>query len=298
MDRSSPMRSVASAVGSITDVAGGQEFEFSDVDFERVRRLIYRHAGIALNPSKRNMVYSRLARRLRAMRTDSFSAYLDRLERGDSQEWEQFVNSLTTNLTSFYREAHHFPMLADHLRRLRDRARINLWCCAASTGEEPYTLAITAMEAFQTFTPPVRILATDIDTQVLEVAHKGMYREEVVQRVAPSILRRYFLKGNGGNAGFVCVRPEVTQLVTFRQLNLLDETWPIGPSFAAIFCRNVMIYFDKPTQHRILRRFTPLLEDDGLLFAGHSENFSYARELFRPLGQTVYELANALYDDR
>jgi chemotaxis protein methyltransferase CheR len=288
---STPRRPSEPASTFAAGAAEDQEFEFSSVDFERVRRLIYQRAGISLNPSKQSMVYSRLARRLRALRLNTFAAYLDQLEMGVTEEWQQFVNSLTTNLTSFYREAHHFPVLTEYLHKLKERPRINIWCCAASTGEEPYTLAITAMEAFRSMTPPVRILATDIDTRVLEIARNGMYPEEVVEKLPSALVHRYFLKGTGANAGFVRVRPEVMQLITFKQLNLLDEAWPVRPGFSAIFCRNVMIYFDKTTQHGILRRFAPLLESDGLLFAGHSENFSYARDLFRSRGQTVYELA-------
>jgi len=288
---SSPPRPSETVSAFAAEAYEEQEFGFSSVDFERVRGLIYKRAGISLNQSKQSMVYSRLVRRLRALQLHSFAAYLDRLELGDTEEWQQFVNSLTTNLTSFYREAHHFPILTEHLYQLKDRPRINIWCCAASTGEEPYTLAITAMEAFRSMTPPVRILATDIDTRVLEIARNGMYRKETVEKLAPALVQRYFLKGTGANTGLARVRPEAMQLVTFKQLNLLDETWPIGSGFSAIFCRNVMIYFDKTTQHGILRRFAPLLESDGLLFAGHSENFSYARDLFRARGQTVYELA-------
>ena len=274
------------------NATGAQEFAFSTADFDRVRRLIYERAGIALNVSKQNMVYSRLARRLRSLRIDSFVSYLDALEQDDSNEWEPFVNSLTTNLTSFYREAHHFQILTEYLQQQKHRPRIDIWCCAASTGEEPYTIAITAMEAFRSMTPPVRILATDIDTQVLETARNGIYRDEVAEKLPAELLRRYFLKGNGAKTGFVRLRPEVMQLVTHRQLNLLDDAWPSGSRFSAIFCRNVMIYFDKATQYRILQRFVPLLEPDGLLFAGHSENFSYARDLFRSRGQTIYELTS------
>jgi len=266
------------------------EFEMSTRDFERVCLLIRRRAGISLNSSKRTMVYSRLARRLRATGKASFGEYLDWLESAGGGEWQDFVNALTTNLTSFFREAHHFPVLEDYLRKLRGKDRINIWCCAASTGEEPYTIAISAMEAFASLDPPVRILATDIDTNVLETARAGAYRDETIDKLSPDIVRKYFLRGNGANAGHVRIRPEVAALVSFRPLNLLEAQWPLRTGFDAIFCRNVMIYFDKETQFSILRRFAPLLAPGGLLFVGHSENFSQARDSFHLLGKTVYEV--------
>jgi chemotaxis protein methyltransferase CheR len=267
-----------------------REFAFSERDFERVRRLIREHAGIALNAGKHNMVYSRLTRRLRACGMSSFSEYLDALESEDTAERQDFINALTTNLTSFWREPHHFPVLGEHLRRraAQGAERIDLWCCAASTGEEPYTMAITAMRAFSSFAPPVRVLATDIDTRVLEVARRGAYAPESLAGADPELVRRYFVRAPGAD-GMLRVRPEVAALVTFRRLNLLEPLWPLRGGFAAIFCRNVMIYFDKPTQYAVLRRMAPLLETGGLLFAGHSESFGDARSLFRPRGRTVYE---------
>ena len=266
------------------------EYAMSSQDFDRICVLIQKHAGISLNSSKKNMVYSRLARRLRATGKHSFEEYLDALEGGEGGEWQGFVNALTTNLTSFFREAHHFPVLADHLKRLKGQARINIWCCAASTGEEPYSIAMTAREAFAGTSQLVRILATDIDTNVLETASAASYRDEVLAKLDPDLVRRHFLRGSGANAGYVRVRPEVAGLVTFRPLNLLDPAWPLRAGFDAIFCRNVMIYFDKKTQMGLLNRFAPLLNPGGLLFVGHSENFSQARDTFRLLGKTVYEV--------
>jgi chemotaxis protein methyltransferase CheR len=266
------------------------EFEMSGQDFERITQLIHRRAGIALNSSKRTMVYSRLARRLRATGKGNFREYLDWLESAGGDEWQEFVNALTTNLTSFFREAHHFEVLKEHLRALRGKERINIWCCASSTGEEPYTIAITAMEAFGPMESRVRILATDIDTNVLEAAKAATYRDETIAKLEPELVKKYFLRGSGANAGHVRVRPEVAAMVTFRQMNLLDKQWPLRTGFDAIFCRNVMIYFDKETQFSILRRFAPLLTQGGLLFVGHSENFSQARDTFRLLGKTVYEV--------
>jgi chemotaxis protein methyltransferase CheR len=270
-----------------------KEFDFSRRDFERVRALIYRRAGISLADSKQEMVYSRLARRLRATGIAVFSTYLDELEAGRmDHEWESFTNALTTNLTSFFREAHHFPLLAEHARAARSRhgGPLTVWCSASSTGEEPYSIAMTLCEAFDTLTPPVSIIATDIDTNVLATAADGVYGMDRVEKLSPERLRRFFLKGRGAQEGMARVRPELRHLVTFRQLNLLDASWQLSGQFDAIFCRNVMIYFDKETQRRILSRFVPLMKPDALLFAGHSENFLYVSDALRLRGKTVYEL--------
>jgi len=269
-----------------------REFLFTNQDFERVRKLIYDHAGINLSEAKKDMVYSRLGRRLRATGLGSFKEYLGLLETNDEVEWEAFVNSLTTNLTSFFREPHHFPLLAEHLNKIRHRKPIELWCSAASTGEEPYTMAMTVMDAFGSFNPPVHILATDLDTNVLKKAQQGIYPIDRVEKLSPDILKRFFLRGTGQNAGFVQVRKELRDMITFRQLNLLDAKYPIHGPFEAIFCRNVMIYFDKPTQYKILQKFVPLMHSDALMFAGHSESFQHAADLFQIRGKTVYTIAD------
>jgi len=265
-----------------------REFDFTKGDFDRACRLIYEHAGISLSASKQEMVYSRLARRLRATGLGSFKDYLDLLEQNDAVEWEAFTNSLTTNLTAFFREEHHFPLLAEHARRYKG-GQILLWCCASSTGEEPYSMAITMAEAFGTLKPPVKILATDVDTSVLATAQGGMYPMERLEKMKGDRLRRYFQRGTGARAGMARVRDELRALITFRKLNLLDAKWPVRGPFHAIFCRNVMIYFDKPTQYDVLQKFAPLLRPDGLLFAGHSESFHNAADLFHLRGRTVYE---------
>ena len=264
-------------------------FEFTPRDFARVRALIYRQAGISLGESKQEMVYSRLARRLRAKGINSFQEYLDGLESGrDDDEWVAFTNALTTNLTSFFREAHHFPILAEHMRKMK--APLSIWCSASSTGEEPYSIAMAACEAFDSPMPPVSIIATDIDTNVLEIAANGVYPIERIDKMAQDRVKRFFQRGCGERSGLVRVRPELRQLVTFKPLNLLAGNWALSGAFDVIFCRNVMIYFDKPTQGQILARFVPLMKPDGLLFAGHSENFMYASDAFRLRGKTVYEL--------
>ncbi len=270
----------------------GREFEFTAEDFAEVRRLIYTHAGISLSKSKEDMVYSRLARRLRALKLTRFQDYLRLLKTGDGAEWEPFVNALTTNLTAFFREAHHFEILKDFLRTRRQRP-ITLWSAAASTGEEPYSIAMTALETLPDAANVVRILASDLDTQVLERAREGIYALDRVAKLGEARLRRFFLRGTGSREGLVRVRPELRAMVHFFQLNLLDVQWPIKTPLDAIFCRNVMIYFDKPTQYRILQRMKPLLKADGLLFLGHSEAIYHAADLFRLRGQTVYVHAEA-----
>ncbi len=266
-----------------------KEFDFTLRDFERVRAMIYKRAGIALADSKQEMVYSRLARRLRATGLTSFAVYLDGLEATtDGDEWEAFTNALTTNLTSFFRESHHFPLLADYVKSLKEP--ITIWCSASSTGEEPYSIAMTLCEAFGTLTPPAQVIATDIDTNVLAVGEQGVYTADRLDKMSPERAKQFFLKGKGAQAGMVRVRNELRQLVTFKRLNLLSDHWPISGPFDAIFCRNVMIYFDKPTQGKILSRFAPLMKPEGLLFAGHSENFLYISDAFKLRGKTVYEL--------
>jgi chemotaxis protein methyltransferase CheR len=271
--------------------AGTREFNFSATDFERVRKLIYQHAGISLSPVKQDMVYSRLARRLRATGMPSFAEYLDALERHGGDEWESFVNSLTTNLTSFFREPHHFPIFAEHLQKIGTRRPIRIWCSAASTGEEPYSIAITVAETFGTNTSHVSIVASDLDTNVLATAQKGVYPIDRVDKMSPERLRKFFLRGTGSQEGSVAVRPELKRMINFQRVNLLEPNWPVREPLDVIFCRNVMIYFDKPTQYKILSRFAPLMQPDGLMFAGHSESFLHAADLFKSLGKTVYALA-------
>jgi chemotaxis protein methyltransferase CheR len=266
-----------------------REFEFSERDFRRVCSLIYARAGIALADSKRDMVYSRISRRLRALGLSSFGHYLDWLESEGEDEWQSFVNALTTNLTSFFREEHHFEHLREHLPKMRQGNQpIQIWCSAASTGEEPYSIAIAACEAFGTLTPPVQILATDIDTQVLATAERGVYPIERVERLSAERKRSFFQRGTGANAGKVRVNPALRALIRWAPLNLLDSSYALRGPFAAIFCRNVMIYFDKPTQRAILARMKPLLDPAGFLYAGHSESFFHAADLFRNSGRTIY----------
>ncbi len=283
----------SSGVTRVEREASAREFDFSAGDFERVRKLIYQHAGISLSPVKQDMVYSRLARHLRATGKASFGEYLDSLERNGGDEWERFVNSLTTNLTSFFREAHHFPIFADYLRKIGTRRPIRVWCSAASTGEEPYSIAITVAETFGTGASHVSIMASDLDTNVLATAQKGVYPIERVEKLSPERLRKFFLRGTGTQEGYVSVRPELRRMIEFQRINLLDQAYSVKGPIDVISCRNVMIYFDKPTQYKILSRFAPMMNPDGLMFAGHSESFLHAADLFKSQGKTVYALAGA-----
>jgi|CXWL01.1.fsa_nt_gi chemotaxis protein methyltransferase CheR len=266
-----------------------REYPFSPGDFRRVRELISRFAGIALAEHKENMVYNRLARRLRSTGTGSFGEYLDLVERPDSDERGQFVNALTTNLTSFFREGHHFEMLASYAAARRRDApgggRLRVWSSACSTGEEPYSAAIVLREA----DCPAEIVATDIDTEVLNRAQRGSYALEAAENMQPERLRRFFLKGVGTNEGRIMVRPELQAMVRFSPCNLQGNDWPSGERFDVIFCRNVMIYFSKESQRQVLDRFIDVLRPGGLLFVGHSESYATGHAALRNCGKTAYE---------
>jgi chemotaxis protein methyltransferase CheR len=265
--------------------AAEQEFSFNAADFERVRQLIYQHAGISLHAGKQAMVYSRLSRRLRETGQRSFGHYLQSLEStaASDPEWQEFVNCLTTNLTSFFREDHHFHALATDLKA-RAGQSLRIWCNAASTGEEPYSIAMTCAEA----NASVKIVASDIDTKVLATASRGVYGADA-RGLSPERLRAHFLRGKGANSGSIRIKPELARLIEFRPHNLMDARWSLGEPFDIVFCRNVMIYFDAPTQRRVLERIHGVMKPKSLLFVGHSENFTESKDLFRLRGKTVYE---------
>jgi chemotaxis protein methyltransferase CheR len=266
-----------------------QEFAFAAADFERVRALIHARAGIHLQPGKHAMVYSRLGRRLRETGLKSFTAYLDWLQTcpPGHAEWQEFTNCLTTNLTAFFREEHHFHALVDDLLA-RAGQRLRIWCSAASTGEEPYSIAMTAIETLGAQSD-LRIVASDIDTHVLSTAQRGVYDAQA-RGLSIERLRRHFLRGKGDNAGRIRVKPELARPIEWRNFNLIGADWgSLGEPFDVIFCRNVMIYFDAATQRRVLERMHGAIKPGGLLYVGHSENFTDARTLFRLRGKTIYE---------
>lgn len=279
---------MSQAAADTINLVSDREFDFNPRDFARVRSLIYERAGISLHDGKQAMVYSRLSRRLRETGHGSFENYLRWLESGTAsqQEWQEFINCLTTNLTSFFREEHHFHSLSEWLRA-RGSQPTRIWCCAASTGEEPYSLAMTVADAWGLHAP-VKIVASDIDTNVLATASRGVY-DANSRGLNQQHLRNYFLRGKGGNAGSIRVKPELSRMIEFRPFNLMQTSWQLGEPFDIVFCRNVMIYFDAPTQRKVLERIHGVMKPRGLLFVGHSENFTESRDLFSLKGKTVYD---------
>jgi chemotaxis protein methyltransferase CheR len=284
----------------LCDVSTG-DLVITDREFHRFRRLIHDHAGIALAPSKRYLVQARLARRLRELGLPTFADYHALLVRdATGVELTRFINAMTTNKTDFFREAHHFTYLREKwlpsrgaCRRASDRV-LRFWSAGCSTGEEPYTLALTLLDALGGGLGwDLRILATDIDTDVLARAEAAIYQLDQVAPVPRPLLPRYFLRGTGPHAGTVRVKDAVRALVVFRRLNLHDEHWPTRNRFDAIFCRNVVIYFDRPTQQRVLTRLVDHLNDEGLLFLGHSETPNGLVTGLTPVAPTVYRRAAA-----
>lgn len=279
-----------SAMGNPTALgvaAQEREFAWTDADFDRVQYMIYKRAGISLNDGKHAMVYSRLSRRLRDTGHQSFRDYLSWLESADGPEWQEFVNALTTNLTSFFREFHHFEILAKHLQSQPASREWRAWCSAASTGEEPYSIVMTALEALGT-RPKFALTASDIDSKVLATAAQGVYRAEALKGLDSGRLQRFFLRGKGGNEGMARVKPELRQYVDFLMVNLIRDDWPFRDPFDVVFCRNVMIYFDAGTQRKVLERIHRVMKPGGLLFVGHAENFTDSKDLFSLQGKTVY----------
>ena len=270
-----------------------REFEYDEQDFQAVRKLIYDRAGINLKAGKQEMVYSRLARRLRALKLTSFSVYLQLLTRPDAPEWEAFVNAITTNLTHFFREPHHFPILAKQAQEHQQHRPFRVWSAAASTGEEVYSIAIVLDELFGQLESRCDILASDLDTNVLETARRGVYSLERLESVSHERLRRYFLKGTQQNQGYAKVSDEVRRAIRFENINLMADAWNIDTPFDAIFCRNVMIYFDRETQFKILKKLSRALVPEGRLYVGHSENLFHAKELFQLCEKTVYRRINS-----
>jgi chemotaxis protein methyltransferase CheR len=282
--------SAHAAIDSREEASGmqGREFAWTNADFDRVQDLIYRRAGISLHDGKHAMVYSRLSRRLRDTGYQSFKEYLSWLESTEGPEWQEFVNALTTNLTSFFREQHHFQIFAEHLKSKPASHPWKVWCSAASTGEEPYSIVMTALEALGS-RPHFSLMASDIDSKVLATAASGVYKAESLKGISPAQMQAYFMRGKGGNSGLVRVKPELKQLVEFLIVNLIKDDWPFRDAFDVVFCRNVMIYFDAETQRRVLERIHRVMKPGGVLFVGHAENFSDSRDLFVLKGKTAYE---------
>ncbi|HEY6123944.1 MAG TPA: protein-glutamate O-methyltransferase CheR [Steroidobacteraceae bacterium] len=271
----------------------GADYELTDSQFHVIRGLVREHTGISLSDAKRQLVYGRLVRRLRALKLDSFGEYIELLERGVATELEEFTNAITTNLTSFFREPHHFEYLAsDVLPQIvaKDSGlrRARIWCCAASTGEEPYSIAMVLREAQELLTGfDIKLLATDLDSAVLATASAGVYNAERLKSVSGARASRFFTKGSGAQAGKFRAQDELRKLITFKQLNLMNE-WPVRGPFDAIFCRNVIIYFDKETQRVLFERMAALQRPGDILFLGHSESLYRVSDKYELIGRTIY----------
>ncbi len=268
-----------------------REFQFTQQDFDILRQLVSQHTGIALSEHKQEMLYSRLARRLRILNLNSFAEYCELLKSNGGDELMQFMNAVTTNLTAFFREPHHFEQLATHilpalLEQKAEQQRLRIWSAGCASGEEAYSLAIVLREHVPSYWN-VKILATDLDSNVLGQAIAGIYNRERVAMLSAERLQRWFKKGTGNQAGMVLVSPDLQKMISFRQLNLI-YSWPMNGMFDIIFCRNVMIYFSKHTQIQLYERFANILEPNGYFFVGHSENLFKLTERFQLVKQTIY----------
>ncbi len=268
--------------------------ELRDTEFEKISRLVYSHCGIHLHDGKKELVKARLSKRIREGNFRSFADYYDYVKTGEgTDEFIAMIDSLSTNLTSFFREDGPFRALSRIVPELireaarRGRPRLNLWSAGCSSGEEPYTMAVTALEAAQGTGADIRILATDISTRVLKKAGQGIYPAERVKSVPPDLLRRYFQVGQGNWAGYYRVKKDVRDLVRFERFNLMDPPAP-GDPCNVIFCRNVMIYFDKKTQEGLVNRFHSRLAKGGYLFIGHSESLTGLSHAFQYLEPSLY----------
>ncbi len=271
--------------------AAGHALALSPEDLSAFRRLIYDGAGISMSEEKRELVSSRLARRVRALSLAGFAEYRALIEATPpgTGEWQGFINALTTNKTSFFREAHHFHTLAEWFAdRRSDRRPIRIWSSACSTGEEPWTIAMVASEALGRDAARVRVLATDIDTDVLDRARRGVYETHILEGLQERRRKAFLLRGVGEHTGTAAIAPVLRPLVTFAPLNLVHDQWDDGPQFDIIFCRNVVIYFDAETRARLFTRLSGALRNDGRLFLGHSEALIGPDLPLEPLGHTTW----------
>jgi len=271
-------------------VLGAAEFQF-------LRHFVQQHCGIALGEHKLPLVQGRLSRRLRALGLGQFSAYCDLLRRDPQSELGELTSAISTNVTAFFRESHHYDLLQDALlpqwleKKRGPGDRLRIWSAGCSTGEEPYALAMVLAEALERQRDgeriDARILATDLSPRAVDVASKGVYSMERLTGISPERRRRWMLRGAGEYDGLACVHPTLRELVTIQPLNLLD-VWPMRGPFDAIFCRNVVIYFDQPTKQRLFSRYAEILVPGGYLFLGHSESLYGINEAFDLIGRTVY----------
>ena len=259
--------------------------------FDWMRGEIKARTGISLSENKRNLVYNRLVRRLRALNLESFEAYITHLKQGDGSELTEFVNAITTNVTSFFRERHHFDLLQrvivpEALSSSRGEPRLRLWSAGCSSGQEPYSMAISVLESgVRGAEAATKILATDLDTEMVELGEGGSYGRDRLSGLSPQHVERWFTRAEAGSR--YVAKPELKRLITFRTLNLM-ESWPMRGPFDVIFCRNVIIYFDRPTQDRLIERFTELLRVGGYLLLGHSESVLDRKARLEAAGRSAY----------
>lgn len=268
-----------------------REYEFTPNHFNEFRELIRNYAGIDLNEHKGDLVYSRLSRRIRSLNIASFDDYIEQLKTGELEEWEQFVNAMTTNLTYFYREKHHFDFLTEYFKKNQKKS-YTIWCSAASTGEEPYSIAMTAIDALDTKKVAVKILASDLDTSVLNIAAKGIYSIDKIKDLPQDSVKKFFLKGVS-HQDKVIIKPFVKELIEFKKINLTQSEFSFEHKVDILFCRNVMIYFNKKTQYDVLRKFSHVMNPGAFLFSGHSESFPEAKDQFSLVGNTIYQYIGA-----
>ncbi|MGK0250158.1 MAG: chemotaxis protein methyltransferase CheR [Oleispira sp.] len=277
----------------MTNISQDREFDFTDADFERIRQFVSEHTGIVLTEKKKDMVYGRLSKRIRRGDFDSFSAFIDALEQGNEDEQEFMINAITTNLTAFFRENHHFEFLKNTvipslIKKKGYKKHLRVWSAGCSTGEEPYSIAMILKESLPDFDDwDVKILATDLDANVIAHGKAGIYRQDRIEGLDERRIKRWFKRGSGDNSDMVKVSPELQQMITFKRLNLLHE-WPMSGPFDLMFCRNVVIYFDKDTQRVLFDRYADILAPDAHLFIGHSETLFKVSSRFDSLGQTIY----------
>lgn len=267
-----------------------REFPMSQANFAEIKALAYDWTGIKLSDLKENMIYGRLARRVRALDLRDFNQYCELLKTEHTEEKREFINAITTNLTSFFRESHHFDFIKNQLvptLLVRNQAskKIRIWSAGCSTGEEPYSIAMVVASIAQLKSWDVKILATDLDSNVLERASSAVYNPDRFASF-PSAYKQYIKKAATGDR--VKIVDDVRQMIRFNQLNLL-QTWPMKQRFDIIFCRNVVIYFDLETQKLLFNRYADKLVDNGHLFIGHSENLHKISDRFLGLGRTIYE---------
>jgi chemotaxis protein methyltransferase CheR len=276
--------------------AGGMGAVLGDIEFRFLRGFVLEQCGISLSDQKRQLVQGRLQRRLRTLGLKDFRGYCDLLRTDSASEMGELASAISTNVTSFFREAHHYDLLADELlprwlqQKRRDGDRLRIWSAGCSSGEEPYALAMVLAEALEQRTGvavDAKVLATDLSPQALEAARKGMYSLDRISGISDERCRRWLLRGSGEFEGLACVHPRLRELVTIQPLNLLHD-WPMRGPFDAIFCRNVVIYFDQPTKQRLFRRYAELLPAGGYLFLGHSESLHGINDDFELIGRTVY----------